>query len=995
MARCPQFIATIFLGGLFLSLPVAQGRAEEIDFGRQIRPLLSDKCFQCHGADDEGRGADLRLDDRDAATADRDGTRAIHPGRPDLSLILSRINAEDPDERMPPPDSNKSLTAEQKDLIRKWIEQGAEYQGHWAFEPVGEVPVPDVNSPWCRNEIDAFVLQQLNAQGITPSPEADRATLIRRLSQDLLGLLPTPQEAAEFVADDSPQAYEQLVDRLLASPHYGERWGRHWLDQARYADSHGFTIDGARTMWPYRDWVIQALNSDMPFDQFTIEQLAGDLLPSPTNTQLVATGFHRNTLINQEGGVKPDQYRHEAVIDRVNTTATVWLGLTMACAQCHTHKFDPITHVDYYRMYAFFNQCADANNQGPTTEVRQGEIFGLTEEQNSALTRLAELREGLSKAEAARKKSKDRRFQDVKWDWSPAQILDYSTTSNGTFQRLPDGSLLSEQNGAANDSYRISLALPSEPVTGLQLRVLPHPTLPKNGPGLAGNGNFVLTNLVVRHNGKVVSVKSAWADHEQPGFPAQSAVDQDPKSGWAINVSAEQRTKSSRLKMNAEHQLGLLFDVPLTRAGETDELIVELHHSLNDNYLIGRFAFDYTCSAPPQTAANSDADQKVSDLKREIERLESMVPGKGVPETQMIMADMESPPQTYRLHRGDFLQPAKEEGELQPGIPAILAAKGAQASEFKNRLDLARWLVSKDNPLTPRVTVNRVWMRYFGRGLVETENDFGFQGSHPSHPELLDWLAGEFMRQNWSMKQLHKRIVISATYRQSSVDRPELDEIDPLNILLARQMRLRVDAEIIRDQALCVSGKFAPVLGGPSVFPPQPDGVYAFTQNKKNWTTSMGPNRYRRTMYTMFYRSAPHPLLTTFDSPDFNTACTQRPRSNTPLQSLTLANDELFIELAQATGQRLMEDLSTNASFSERLDYLFQLSLSRSPDAAEQSLLEAYWNAEQQRLKNDIAAARQVTGVDETMEPDQVASLAAWMSTARVVMNTDEFVTRN
>lgn len=995
MTRRWRFTDVIVWGAVLLFLPVHAGLAEEIDFGRDIRPLLSDKCFQCHGADEEGRSADLRLDDRNAAVAERNGVRAIHPGRPDLSLVLTRINAADPDERMPPPDSNKSLTAEQKELIRKWIEQGAEYEEHWAFQPVRDVPVPEVDSPWCRNEIDAFILQKLNSLGIAPSPEADRATLIRRLYQDLLGLLPTPEETAAFVSDDSPHAYEALVDRLLASPHYGERWGRHWLDQARYADSHGFTIDGPRTMWPYRDWVIQAFNSDMPFDQFTIEQLAGDLLPSPTKSQLVATGFHRNTLINQEGGVKPDQYRHEAIVDRVNTTATVWLGLTMGCAQCHTHKFDPITHTEYYRMYAFFNQCVDANDQGPTTEVLQGELFGLTAQQEAALARLASLKNDIANAEQESKHAKIRKLQNVEWKWSPAAIVDYSTASNGTFQRLPDGSLLSEQNGDANDTYRISLEVPAEPLTAIRLRVLPHPSLPKNGPGLAKNGNFVLTNVVVRHNGNMVPIRAAWADHEQPNFPAQDAIDQDSKSGWAINVSAEQKAKSPRLKMNAEHEIAFLLQTPLQRADGENELVIELYHGSNSNYLIGRFAFDLSSQESPPGDVTDDSDQKVANLKNELQMLESMIPGKGIPERQMIMADKDTPVQTFRLHRGDFLKPATEEGELLPGVPAALVANGANVPPFKNRLDLARWLVSRENPLTARVAVNRIWMRYFGRGLVETENDFGFQGSLPSHPKLLDWLAGEFMRQNWSMKQLHKTIVMSATYRQSSDHRPELTEIDPLNILLARQSRLRVDAEIIRDQALCVSGKLTSAIGGPSVFPPQPDGVYAFTQTKKVWNTSTGPNRYRRTMYTMFYRSAPHPLLTTFDSPDFSTTCTQRPRSNTPLQSLTLANDEMFTELAQATAQRLDHDLGEKAGFPDRLDYLFQLCFSRSPNAAEQAALETYWNAEHERFLADVDAARRLAGVTESTEPAQSGTLAAWTSTARVLMNTDEFVTRN
>jgi hypothetical protein len=592
--------------------------------------------------------------------------------------------------------------------------------------------VPTLSSAWLRNEIDAFVFERLDREKLTPSPEASRHILIRRVYLDVLGLPPTPAQVDEFVADQSHDAYEKMVDRALASPHYGERWGRHWLDQARYADTNGYSVDADRSMWPYRDWVIQALNDDMPFDQFTIEQLAGDLLPNPSQAQLVATGFHRNTLINQEGGTDDEQFRVEAVVDRVNTTGAVWLGLTIACAQCHAHKFDPITQREYYELFAFFNNCEDIN------------------------------------------------------------------------------------------------------------------------------------------------------------------------------------------------------------------------------------------SAPPELETG------------------------GV--KTMILRELKSPRETHVLTRGDFLRKAEL---VSPGTPAVLppvadldTLSPEEATSPKTRLDLARWLVSPKNPLTSRVTVNRVWAQYFGRGLVETEHDFGLQGTPPTHPELLDWLAVQFMEQNWSMKQLHRLILNSATYRQSSHHREELAEVDPMNKLLGRQVRLRVDAEIVRDLGLAVSGLLHDKIGGPSVYPPQPADVYAFTQVPRPWPTSTGPDRYRRGMYTFFVRSAPYPMLTTFDSPVFNATCTFRQRSNTPLQALTMANDETIVEIARALGKRIHEHAGSDA---DRLRYAFNLCFSRPAEAYELERLEKYAAQQRQEYTLQPDAARQFAG-ESAVEP--VVEAAAWTSVARVLLNLDEFITR-
>ncbi|HSJ03534.1 MAG TPA: DUF1549 and DUF1553 domain-containing protein, partial [Verrucomicrobium sp.] len=792
------------------------------------------------------------------------------------------------------------------------IEQGAEYQGHWSFLPLRNEPAPVVEgapASWPRNEIDRFILARLEREGIAPSPEADKATLIRRVTLDLTGLLPTPEEVRGFVADPDPEAYSRLVDRLLKSPHYGERWGRHWLDQASYADSNGYTIDGERGMWPYRDWVIKALNDDMPFDQFTIEQIAGDLLPKPTKNQLVATAFHRNTLINEEGGTDAEQFRVESVMDRVNTTGAVWLGLTVGCAQCHTHKFDPITHQDYYQMYAFFNQGVDVNNKGATLEVGRGEVFGKAVApaetkpvKPPVLAKKAEVKSKSAPASAIPAPA-----VGAPVNWTTAQYVDYDTAANAGIQLLPDNSLLADGGGSFNDTYRVVVKSPLKKVAAVRLRVLTHESLPKGGPGFAGNGNFVLTEFEVSVDGAELKLVRAVADHEQPGYPASASIDGEAKTGWAINVGKGATTGA---KMNAAHETVYILEKPITLT-EAQALEFRLHHDLNEKYLVGRFALDLAEVAPilpaeaPALATNAAA-AKVQPAAKKIK------PGATSDVAElMIMKDLDKPRPTYLFQRGDFLRPDEKLGPLQPGVIAAVQAAmppGTGKRGFKNRLDLARWLVDPGNPLTPRVTMNRLWLHYFGRGIVETEEDFGSQGSAPVHPELLDWLGREFMRRGWSMKAMHRLIVTSATYRQSSHARTDLAEKDPRNLLLARQERVRVEAEIIRDAGLCASGLLSPEIGGPSVRPPQPDGVYSFTQNKRTWTTSTGPDRYRRGMYTLFYRSAPHPLFTTFDAPDFQLVCTRRSRSNTPLQALTLANDEAFVEMARVMAARLCKE---------------------------------------------------------------------------------------
>ena len=837
-ALCRSVVAICVLA---LSTPdLVSGDDVTISYGRDIRPILSENCFRCHGPDAKARQAELRLDRREEALADRDGTFPIFAGRPQDSLVLARVTASDPTEVMPPPETKKSLSQREIELLARWIEQGAEYQDHWSFRPIRRVDPPAVQDvSWVRNDIDRFVLARLEAQGIKPAASADRSTQIRRLYLDLIGLPPPPAAVERFAANTDSRPYSELVEDLLASDHYGERWGRHWLDQARYADSHGYTIDGDRTMWPFRDWVIKALNDDMPFDQFTIEQIAGDLLPAATKSQKIASGFHRNTLINQEGGTDDEQFRNEEVVDRVSTTGAVWLGLTVGCAQCHAHKYDPISQREFYELFAFFNQTEDVNDTGPTVDVAENELF------------------------------LDSVFSDLLGLWE----------------------------------------------TSLQ---------------------------------EVASLEASRAERQREWEDQLRSAAKEPQQTDAEFVKALATDPKERNKA----QQKLLGD----RFAAGDQLL-------------------------------NDARKRVASLKNEM--------GLGDVVKTMVMRDRSDLRETYIHVRGDFLRPDESIGALDPNVPAVFAGLPA-AVDTPNRLHLARWLVRDDHPLTARVTVNRVWMRYFGTGIVETENDFGTQGAYPTHPELLDWLAATFIEGGWSLKQLHRLIVTSATYRQSSLARPELTEVDPGNRLLACQNRLRFDAEIVRDAALVASGLLEPRIGGPSVRPPQPAGVYAFTQRKIKWQANTDRGRFRRGMYTQFYRSAPYPLLTTFDSPDFQSVCTARSRSNTPLQSLALANDASLFELAQGLGARLMSEVSGDDEEARqtRIRRAFLICLARQPSPTE---LQAVARFQQLQLSQfNHAGSESAAKAAPAKYPQSFTAPAAasWTAVARALMNTDEFITR-
>ncbi len=1048
-----KFSASILLlaVGLYAAWPnksVVVSAAQQVQFNRDIRPLLSDRCLYCHGPDEKNRKAGLRLDTFEGATKDRGGYRAITPGKPDESELIKRVQSHDANEVMPPPRAKKPpITPQEAELLRRWIAQGAKYEGHWAFQPLARATPPAVkNEAWVRNDIDRFILARLEQEGFAPSAEADPRTLIRRVSLDLTGLLPQPAEVDAFVKEYTAAkgnaretVYGALVERLLASPHYGERWGRHWLDQARYADSNGYTIDGERVMWPYRDWVIQALNDDLPFDQFTREQLAGDLLPNPTKSQLIATGFHRNTVINEEGGVDPEQARVEQVMDRVNTTGAVWLGLTVGCAQCHSHKFDPIPHKEYYQMLAFFNSTMDYNNAGPVVYVDRGEMFGKPEPiapRDAAGTPLhRELtREEWERTETARlERNPAVTAPDKPVEWTSFDPVKFDTEAFGPLQRLEDGSFMIKANASPNDAYRILCRIPAPRVAAVRLRVLPDESLPKKGPGLATDGSFVLSEIYIESEGGGHRFNEGFApgaEDEQGEWPARAAVDNDRRTGWSAGAG------------NAKaREAVFLFAKP--KEFQSRQIQFILRHDAATGRGIGRFKIEIASETPHDASAaallaalKTPAASRTPEQKARIDAAFASARNVRAKTTTtavaaMVMQDTAVPRPSYVFTRGDFTRPDKSVGVLQPAVFSAIVPALPANEKPRTRLDLANWLIHPDNPLTPRVTMNRLWMRYFGRGIVETEEDFGAQGSVPTHPELLDWLAWQFVsgrageketrgqgdkgtrspltdqrspttiHRPWSMKAMHRLIVTSATYRQASKINPQSairnpQSEDPRNLLLSRQERFRVEAEIVRDAALSASGLLNPRIGGPSVRPPQPDGVYAFTQVKKNWMAATGPERYRRGLYTFFVRSAPYPLFTTFDSPDFQTVCTRRVRSNTPLQSLTLANDPAFIEIAQGLAARLVRDVPGTfaATLDARLRHAFVLCFSRPPSAAELATLHGYversvkgFTAQPETAKGMVNQELVKTGLSE-------AESAALSAAARVLFNTDNFITR-
>ena len=1267
-------VAGVLLVVSVVATPQAVRAAEKIDFSSQVQPLLSKYCYACHGPDQQKSG--LRLDRREAAIKPAESDeRSIVPGDPVASRLLKVIDGRDAELSMPP--KGAKLAAAQVELIRTWIAQGAEYNQHWAFVAPKRPALPAVKQKdWPRNAIDHFILAKLERENLSPSPEAQPHVLVRRVYLDLIGIAPTPEEADAFVkefeqekssgfrvpgselqdkakssASPTPttrnsSAYERLVDRLLASPHYGERWARKWLDMARYADTNGYEKDRVRSIWPYRDWVIGAINDDRPFDQFTIEQIAGDLLSAPLKPQassptpqspLVATGFHRNTMINEEGGIDVEEFRYLSVVDRVNTTSAVWLGLTLGCAQCHTHKYDPITHKEYFQLYAFFNNADEPEAEVMTPQLITDRATHAERVRNLEQSLADRFPAGASEAIA----------------WSVLEPVSTAAESRVKLQVLDDHSILAHAQPSEKDVYTIKATTEQTDIVAIKLEALTHRTLPGTGPGRAPNGNFVLSefSLTAAENGKpqtsaTVDLRTAEADASQANFEIINAIDGNAGTGWAIDDGSGQMNKArsavfhftkplsgrggSELTVTlsqqhgAKHLLGrfrilvgrriapaatgdapievqrkqhldaqlqawieantssarkwttlkptqitgwrggtfitqaddavlvqgdnpnqniytfktqtaldnitairleVLPDASLpnggpgraplfsdgdfhlgefkveaaamdTDAAMTPVVLHEASHSyaqegrsaakaidgdldtawsikgstgrehqavfvmkeplrnakgfklnivLDQRYIhqmtIGRFRLSVTGDALPVKANTlpaavenvlalpqakwSEKDRSVvrehflrttpllADAHKELAQLRASAP-RGV--KTMVMAEREpAHARTTHIHkRGEFLQTADV---VEPGVLSILHPLPV-APKSATRLDLARWLVDPKNPMVGRVVMNRQWHSFFGRGIVRTTEDFGLQGEKPSHPDLLDWLAVQFMEGSselktteptegsaptrnselgtrnssaWSLKQMHKLIVMSATYRQSSRVSPLLIERDPTNQWLSRGPRIRVEAEMIRDSALSASGLLSRRIGGPSVFPPQPEGVTSLGYGGFHWATATGENRYRRGLYTFAKRTTPFAAFVTFDGPTGDTCLVRRDRSNTPLQALTMMNDPVFVEASQALARRVLSE--EGKTDDARTIRLFRQVLTREPTQDELTALREFLVNQRERLGKAGPYVALIAG-PAIPKGIEVKELAAWTTLARVVMNLDEAVTK-
>jgi len=999
-----------------------------VNFEADVRPILEGRCVECHGP--EVRKSGLRLDNRDDALAGGDLGAAIEPGDSGESYLIHRVTGAFGESVMPP--KGDPLSDEEVSILRAWIDQGAMWSAapaedeeaaspasdHWAFQPIERVEPPPVeNAGWLRSPIDAFILRALEERGIEPAPEADREVLIRRLSLDLIGLPPTPEEVDAFVHDQRPNAYEALVDRLLASPHFGERWGRYWLDMARYADSDGYEKDRPRPdAYRYRDWVLDAFNSDLPFDQFTIEQLAGDLLPEATLEQLTAAGFHRNTLTNTEGGVDQEEFRVAAVIDRVNTTGTVWLGLTVACAQCHSHKYDPILQREYYQMFAFFNTTEEHDNKAPTPEEQAAYENAKAEHQREIEQLTARIQSFLKEEATSRLPDWEETIRSNAPAWEPLSIVEATAERGVSLTVQDDGAIVAQGDNPATTRYTIVGETNLPGITALRLEALPDDSLPKNGPGRAKNGNFVVSEFQIeaapRYEGETprrVGLASPSALHEQDGWPVKAALDGDPKTGWAIQPKNGERHVAvfetdldlgtdcgTRFEITIDQQYGSQHTLGQFRIAVTNApRPVEAHEIPDDARAL--LAIDPEQRTEAQNDRILDVyrqfDPDLKELDAKLAELKRSAPN---PPDSKIRTFREPPPderrETHMLIRGDFLRPGDK---VEPGVIGVLHDFEAPEDEpAPDRLDLAHWLLAEENPLTARVAVNRTWFHLFGRAIVPTMDDFGTRGDEPSHPELLDWLATEYRRLGWSRKALIREIVLSAAYRQSSATRPELQEIDAQNALVARQNRVRLEAEVIRDSALFASGLLTRELGGPSVYPPQPPGISDLTYaGAANWPTSKGPDRYRRGLYTFFRRTSPYPMLTTFDAPEGNVCEVKREASNTPLQALTLLNDEVFVECARALGARVMNDADCDC-IEDRVKTAFRFVLGRHPSPDETAVLIELYMEFMSAFMADADAVEALLGPVEPPEPIAPAEAAALVATSRALLNLDEFITR-
>ena len=1029
------------------SLPAA----EPPNFSRDILPILSDNCFSCHGPDAKSREADLRLDQQESAL--RTEKPIIMPGKSGASELMKRILSADADAVMPPPKSGRKLTAAQIELLKAWIDSGAKWGKHWAFEPIQRPTVPsnENRKSKIKNPIDAFVRARLEREGLTPSPEAPKHTLLRRVTLDLTGLPPTLEELDAFVADQSPDAYEKVVDRLLKSPRFGERMVWEWLDAARYADTNGYQGDPTRTMYFWRDWVIDSLNNNLPFDQFTIEQLAGDQLPQPTQQQLIATGFHRNHMINGEGGRIAEESRVDYVQDRVETTGTVWMGLTFNCCRCHDHKFDPLAQKEYYQLSAFFNSIEESGANDAGGLANPIVTFAGPEQQKN----LDELRA----TETAANKSRDdldRKLRDSQAEWEKSFVasgsaaepqwaaLTFETLKSeaaATLKKLDDHSILATGDNPAKDSFELVVKTKLSGLTGIQLEALPDDSLVNKGPGRADNGNFVLSELKLFLNDKPVELSSIRADYEQPTFPPANAIDGRNDTGWAI---ANEFGKPHVALFEPRTPLAI-------PDGETTVRVRLEFQTIHVAHVLGRFRLSLTNSpvaslrpmpAAVREALNIAADKRTDAQKKAVAEFylnnePSLLTArraaddakkaregfdKTLPRT-MVMRERPQPRDTFILVRGAY---DKFADKVSHGLPSVLPQPTEPAT---NRLALARWLMSSEHPLTARVTVNRYWQTFFGTGLVKTTEDFGVQGEKPSHPELLDWLAAEFAESRepmaesrdpnlaaqlanprWNVKRLIRLIVTSATYRQASTEfrvpssesgkstrNSELGtryySLDPDNRLLARGPRYRLPSWMIRDQALAISGLLVEKQGGPPVKGYQPPGIWEeATFGRIGYQQDSGEALYRRSLY-QFWRRIVGPTIF-FDVATRQTCQVKVARTNTPLHALVTLNDVTFVEAARALAQRILLDPATDDN--ARLTDAFRRCTSRSPKPNELAVLAKRLQTLREAFAKDEAAAKKLIAVGESKANDKLnpVDLAAFTSVASLLLNLDETISK-
>lgn len=1016
--RALAVLRSLALVTILVPLSAVEGRSDDskpIDFATRVRPILSKHCFACHGPDDASRAADLRLDTADGATEDRGGYRAIVAGDPDRSDAFRRIVSDDPDLVMPPADHGEPLEAEEIELVRRWIAEGAEYATHWAFVPPTRPAVPTIANAGdrVRSPIDAFVLEAIEREGLVAAGEADRETLIRRVSLDLIGLPPTVAEIDAFLADDQPGAYERLVERLLESRRFGEHWARLWLDLARYADTKGYEKDQPREMWRYRDWVIDALNDDLPYERFTLEQLAGDLIESADERTILATAFHRNTMTNDEGGTDDEEFRIAAVKDRVDTTVQVWMGLTMGCAKCHSHKYDPITHADYYSFLAFFDQTEDADRfddepklPTPTPAQRQeleelGRQIDALRQRYDAVTDESEGAFAAWRAELAEAPI-----------WVVPEIATAETLSESRLEVRPDRSLLATGPAAETETYRIRLTVEPGEYRSLRIDALTDPSLGRGGPGRnPDDPNFVLSELKVRSivDGQAtdLSLVEPVADFEQQGWPVVNAIDGNGTTGWAISP-----------QQGKPHAAVFRFAEPLT-VDAPIELEIELSQQYGNRLVFGALrlglgigdaakqtadvpSLDVLASIPSEHLSEDDRrrlDQafrrvwpSTAPLFAELSALEErrQVLDRAIPRTPILRELPAEKRRTTRVHlRGNFLEPGEV---VTPGVPTAFGSLPDGVP--LDRRAVTAWLFAPENPLTYRVAANRVWSQFFGRGIVETEEDFGSQGSLPTHPELLDWLAVSYRDDlRGSLKGLCRLIVTSATYRRSAVGDSESMRRDPANRWLARAPRPRLSGEAVRDASLVAAGLLSDRIGGPSVMPMQPDGIWQTTYSSLEWQTSPGEDRHRRSIYTFLRRTSPYPSLVTFDAGSREVCLIRRISTNTPLQALVTLNDPVFVEAAGALGRRMR---AAGSEFDVRITEGFRRVVGRHPSDDEIGSLARLVDEIERDFKDHPEAAAEMAaagGAADGAGVDRVAD-ATWTVVGNVLLNLAEAVVR-